>query len=95
MFENTDSTKNIIFLDVDDVLNNMAYMKGKNIGEEIDMRAVARLAKIYKDCDCQIVLSSSWRELRKGQHSLYRYLEDYLQTDGQTSLTAFSSPSMI
>lgn len=53
------SPTNIIFLDVDGVLNNMAYLKGKDTGEEIDMRAVERLAEICKECDCRIVLSSS------------------------------------
>lgn len=76
------SPTNIIFLDVDGVLNNMAFLKGKDIGEEIDMRAVERLAEIYKECDCRIVLSSSWRELcgseTKEPHSMYRYLEDCL-----------------
>lgn len=76
------SPSNIIFLDVDGVLNSMAYLKGKDIGDEIDMRAVERLAEIYKECDCRIVLSSSWRELRgsetKEPHSMYRYLEDCL-----------------
>ena len=76
------SPTNIIFLDVDGVLNNMAYLKGKDIGEEIDMRAVERLAEICKECDCRIVLSSSWRELcgseTKGPHSMYRYLKDCL-----------------
>ena len=43
------SPTNIIFLDVDGVLNNMAFLKGKDIGEEIDMRAVERLAEIYKE----------------------------------------------
>ena len=76
------SPTNIIFLDVDGVLNNMAYLKGKDTREEIDMQAVERLAEIYKECDCRIVLSSSWRELcgseTKEHHSMYRYLEDCL-----------------
>ena len=76
------SPANIIFLDVDGVLNNMAYLKGKDIGKEIDMRAVERLAEIYNECDCRIVLSSSWRELRDSETkeplSMYRYLEDCL-----------------
>ena len=60
----------------------MAYLKGKDIGGEIDMRAVKHLAEIYKECDCRIVLSSSWRELcgseTKESHSIYKYLEDCL-----------------
>ena len=49
------SPTNIIFLDVDGVLNNMAYLKGKDIGDEIDMRTVKHLADIYEECDCQII----------------------------------------
>ena len=55
---------NIIFLDVDGVLNSRAYLNNhKDPEDEIDMRAVERLAKIYRQCNCKIVLSSSWREL--------------------------------
>lgn len=76
------SPTNIIFLDVDGVLNNMAYLKGKCIGTEIDMRAVERLAEIYKEYNCKIVLSSSWRELLGGEtkelHSMYNYQENCL-----------------
>lgn len=55
---------NIIFIDVDGVLNSRAYLNNhKDPEDEIDMRAVERLAKIYRQCNCKIVLSSSWREL--------------------------------
>lgn len=73
---------NIIFLDVDGVLNSMAYFETGEDVPEIDMTAVERLAKIYHDCDCRIVLSSTWRCLRgserKGPHRMYEYLEDCL-----------------
>lgn len=40
---------NIIFLDVDGVLNSRAYLNNhKDPEDEIDMRAVERLAKIYR-----------------------------------------------
>ena len=73
---------NIIFLDVDGVLNSMAYFETSEDVPEIDMSAVERLAKIYHDCDCQIVLSSTWRDLRgserKEPHQMYKYLENCL-----------------
>lgn len=47
---------NIIFLDVDGVLNSRAYLNNhKDPEDEIDMRAVERLAKIYRQCNCKIV----------------------------------------
>lgn len=56
---------NIIFLDVDGVLNSIAYFhnhkdKSKN---DISEFHVQMLAKIYHACNAKIVLSSSWREL--------------------------------
>lgn len=45
---------NIIFLDVDGVLNSRAYLNNhKDPEDEIDMRAVERLAKIYRQCNCK------------------------------------------
>lgn len=80
---------NIIFLDVDGVLNSRAYLNNhKDPEDEIDMRAVERLAKIYRQCNCKIVLSSSWRELcgdeMKAPHSMYKYLESCLAKYGMT-----------
>lgn len=84
-----DNTTNIIFLDVDGVLNSRAYLNShKDLKDEIDMQAVERLAKIYRQCDCKIVLSSSWRELcgdeTKAPHSMYKYLEECLAKCGMT-----------
>ena len=75
---------NIIFLDIDGVLNNMAYYETYgHDSPEIEERALKILAKIYKDSDCRIVLSSSWRELdktdNKPAHSMYLYLLDCLK----------------
>lgn len=71
-----------IIAEADSMKMSKAYLKGKDTGEEIDMRAVERLAEICKECDCRIVLSSSWRELcgseTKEPHSMYRYLKDCL-----------------
>ena len=59
--------QNIIFLDVDGVLNSDPYFKlnkGKGMGhKEIRDFHLQMLAKIYHTCDAKIVLSSSWRDL--------------------------------
>lgn len=75
---------NIIFLDVDGVLNSMAYFKqNKNRGHSyISDYHLQMLAKIYHTCDCKIVLSSSWRELDDESdihvYYMYKYLVDEL-----------------
>ena len=58
----------IIFLDIDGVLNSMAYFKSnKNIKEtrfdDISDFHLRNLAEIYHKCNAHIVLSSTWREL--------------------------------
>lgn len=56
---------NIIFLDIDGVLNSKAYFE-QNKGKsriEISNYHLKMLAKIYHTCNANIVLSSSWREL--------------------------------
>ena len=75
--------RNVIFLDVDGVLNSLAYHEkaGRN-APELEERALRILADIYKENDCCIVLASSWRELAPTEyhaaHSMYQYLLDSL-----------------
>ena len=75
---------NIIFLDVDGVLNSLAYFKqNKDKGRaDISDYHLQMLAKIYHACDCKIVLSSSWRELDDESdihiYCMYKYLLDEL-----------------
>lgn len=77
---------NIIFLDVDGVLNSMAFFeqnKGKGRGHsEISDFHLQMLSKIYHTCDAKIVLSSSWRELDCDDNDvcmeMYQYLVDEL-----------------
>lgn len=52
----------IIFLDVDGVLNDQAWLRSYTTSE-IDEARVERLAEIVKATDAKIVLSSSWRVL--------------------------------
>ena len=75
---------NIIFLDIDGVLNSSAYFEqNKGIGKgsrEISDYHLQMLAKIYHTCDAKIVLSSSWRELDDESdihvYWMYQYLLD-------------------
>ena len=75
---------NIIFLDIDGVLNSMAYFernKGKGHMEISDYH-LQMLAQIYRSMDSKIVLSSSWRELDVPSdvhvYRMYQYLLDEL-----------------
>ena len=59
---------NIIFLDVDGVLNSMAYFKlnkktKESLFNDISDFHLQKLAEIYHECNAHIVLSSTWREL--------------------------------
>ena len=71
---------NIIFLDIDGVLNSLPYfenMASKNEFCELNNDNVSILAKIYHQNDAKIVLSSTWRFLKdKTGHAgdMYSYL---------------------
>lgn len=80
---------NIIFLDVDGVLNSLPYfkdcVKDENGRCEISDFHLKKLAEIYHTCDAKIVLSSTWRHLKpttEGEDSeatrMYQYLMDSL-----------------
>ena len=77
---------NIIFLDIDGVLNSMAYYEyNKKIGKkakEISDYHLQMLAKIYHSCNAKIVLSSTWRQLDCDDNvtcmKMYQYLVDEL-----------------
>ena len=85
---------NIIFLDVDGVLNSYAYfqeVKAKNgrvkTNEQIRDYHLQMLAKIYHECNAKIVLSSTWRELvdlkdNKSAAEMYKYLNQSLAKYG-------------
>lgn len=75
--------KSIVFLDIDGVLNSMAYFEANKGRGHMDISDyhLQMLAKIYHACDCKIVLSSSWRELDVDDVSvywMYQYLLDEL-----------------
>lgn len=81
---------NIIFLDIDGVLNSMAYFaqnkgKGRRHSDISDYH-LKMLAEIYHTCNAKIVLSSSWREIdnptNPGVYWLWEYLVDKLAEYG-------------
>lgn len=53
---------NIIFLDIDGILNSYAYYK--ETGNDLNLKSVDILSQIYHKFNCKIVLSSTWRELK-------------------------------
>lgn len=83
---------NIIFLDIDGVLNSAAYFNALKENNEVLHRNgtyneisdfhLQMLAKIYNTCNAHIVLSSTWRELddesNMSCYSMYQYLENEL-----------------
>lgn len=71
---------NLIFLDVDGVLNSAAYFKQnkKKYCPEISDYHLQMLAKIYHTCNAKIVLSSSWRELDDPNDAYYYKHYQYL-----------------
>ena len=87
---------NIIFLDVDGVLNSMAYFKwlkesGNALRKNEEYNDISdfhlqMLAKIYHTCDAHIVLTSTWRELDDKSdmncYPMYQYLIDSLEKYG-------------
>lgn len=83
---------NIIFLDIDGVLNSMAYFK--SLGpksqrghkhDEISDFHLQKLSEIYHSVDdCKIVLSSTWRQLSYNMennvcYGMYMYLVEELK----------------
>lgn len=76
---------NIIFLDVDGVLNSMPYCekhKDNFRNGLISDFHLQMLSEIYHTCNARIVLSSTWRYLKdaKGDRAriMYQYLTDSL-----------------
>ncbi len=73
--------KNIIFLDVDGVLNSCGHEEYNNHSVEIIPELVERVAHIYKTCDAEIILSSSWRNMQQNG-TTYNDLVDALASQG-------------
>lgn len=82
---------NIIFLDIDGVLNSLPYFESiKGIKHdkynEISNFHLKKLSEIYHICNAQIVLSSTWRELDDpldtNCYPMYEYLVKSLEKYG-------------
>lgn len=82
---------NIIFLDIDGVLNSLPYfesIKGVKYDKynEISNFHLKKLSEIYHTCNAQIVLSSTWRELDDpldmNCYPMYEYLVKSLEKYG-------------
>lgn len=80
---------NIIFLDIDGVLNSYRYfesIKSQDDLKHTEIRDyhVQLLSKIYHACDAKIVLASSWRTIRDSDDKdcidMWNYLIDSLAT---------------
>ena len=78
---------NIVFLDIDGVLNSMPYfesIKGKRdkIHNEIDESKLPLLKRIVEENNAHIVLSSTWRNLDHEEEShcyaIWQYLVNSL-----------------
>ena len=84
---------NIIFLDVDGVLNSLADIEYGN-QEEITDYHLKMLAEIYHTCNAKIVLSSTWRCLDDDSDccGMYQYL---LRRLDQYGMTIFSKTPVI
>lgn len=71
---------NIIFLDIDGVLNSYAYYK--ETGNDLNLKSVDILCQIYHKFNCKIVLSSTWRELKdiseESAQKMWKHLVDTL-----------------
>ena len=85
---------NIIFLDIDGVLNSFDYFKSLELNKieiisgynDIDENSLPILKQIVEDNNAQIVLSSTWRNLEDLQdqksQKMYQYLINMLDKYG-------------
>ena len=89
---------NIIFLDIDGVLNTLHFFQHscktqQGIYKEIDVNRVLLLQKIVKDNDAKIVLSSTWRALEHGAGKAH--YQQLIELFKQYDLEIFSKTPII
>lgn len=72
----------VIFLDVDGVLNSKDWLENNRVRKEnsVNPEKVKLLAKIVKNTNATVVLSSTWRCIP--EHPMYMYLTDILGQNG-------------
>lgn len=73
--ENTSKQYNIIFLDVDGVLNNKANLLKTHDVMSLDPQSVSLIRALVAETEAKVVLSSSWRF----SQSYVAYLEESLR----------------
>lgn len=66
---------NIIFLDIDGVLNSEETFKDKETIFHIDPKMAGLLQKILKETGAKVVLSSSWRCHDEGQQAVKKWID--------------------
>lgn len=85
---------NVIFLDVDGVLNSLPYCQSTPIGSYADINDdnLKNLAVLRREAQSQIVLSSTWRDLKDAKDlqckNMYRCLLDALDRHGMSVYSA-------
>jgi len=84
---------NIIFLDVDGVLNSLPYCQTAPIGSYVDISEdnLRDLAVLYRETQAQIVLSSTWRELKDAGDTQCRNMyQGLLKALGHYGMSVYS-----
>ena len=89
---------NVLFLDLDGVLNSVNWMSNVNpdfwIAEDgdtqLDPEAVMRLERVVRESGAKIVLSSSWRKLYE-----YKTIESFLRHHGFTGEVIGETPHRV
>lgn len=84
---------NIIFLDVDGVLNSLPYCQTTPIGSYVDISEdnLRNLAVLYRETQAQIVLSSTWRELKDAEDMQCRNMyQELLKALGHYGMSVYS-----
>lgn len=84
---------NIIFLDVDGVLNSLPYCQTTPIGSYVDISEdnLRNLAVLYRETQAQIVLSSTWRELKDAGDTQCRNMyQGLLKALGHYGMSVYS-----
>lgn len=68
---------NVIFLDVDGVLNNRSSFSGPGGMWRLDEKLIKRMRRIIKKTGVKIVLSSSWRMHKEGVDRVKEWIDIY------------------
>ena len=67
----------LLFLDVDGVLNNLDVLSASRSSDPLGSHHLRLLKTLVAGCDCQIVLSSTWRLFPESRESLKIAFEEH------------------